>query len=163
MTGCAWAAYSFSWYRLRAGNAASSEGLLKASRSKERKAALLGLGLDCEDGHTRLTKGENFVLYGGSQDTHAAMQETAIKLNEKLGVVASAWKTFRPAIYGKFGGKFTNKGRISCASGYIQKRPSVETSAPRFSQSADGRFFCPAETRSVRVGYHQAKASCHAR
>jgi len=57
---------------------------LKAARSKEKKAALLGLGLDGDDGHTRLTRGENFVLFGGSQDTHAAMQETAIKLNEKL-------------------------------------------------------------------------------
>jgi hypothetical protein len=42
------------------------------------------LGLDGDDGHTRLTRGDNFVLFGGSQETHAAMQETAIKLNEKL-------------------------------------------------------------------------------
>jgi len=51
---------------------------------KKRKAAMLGLGLDAEDGHTRITKGENFVLYGGSQETHEQMQETAIKVNEKL-------------------------------------------------------------------------------
>jgi hypothetical protein len=57
---------------------------LKSSGPKNRKAALLGLGLDADDGHTRLTRGENFVLFGGSQDTHAAMQETAIKLNEQL-------------------------------------------------------------------------------
>ncbi|MES1213151.1 MAG: hypothetical protein ABUL64_01055 [Singulisphaera sp.] len=57
---------------------------MKASRQNKPKAALLGLGLDNEDGHTRLTRGENFVLYGGSQDTHAQMQETAMKLNEKL-------------------------------------------------------------------------------
>lgn len=57
---------------------------MKAARKNERKAALLGLGLDGDDGHTRLTRGDNFVLYGGSQDTHAQMQETAIKLNEKL-------------------------------------------------------------------------------
>jgi hypothetical protein len=57
---------------------------LKSARPKKRDAALLGLGLDGDDGHTRLTRGENFVLFGGSQDTHAAMQETAIKLNEHL-------------------------------------------------------------------------------
>ena len=45
---------------------------------------MLGLGLDGDDGHTRLTRGENFVLYGGSQETHARMQETAIKINEHL-------------------------------------------------------------------------------
>ncbi len=57
---------------------------MKAARSENRKAALLGLGLDAEDGQTRITRGKNFLLYGGSQDTHAVMQETAIKLNEKL-------------------------------------------------------------------------------
>jgi hypothetical protein len=45
---------------------------------------MIGLGLDNDDGHTRLTRGENFVLYGGSQDTHATMQETAVKINERL-------------------------------------------------------------------------------
>ena len=46
---------------------------------------MLGLGLDNDDGHTRLTRGENFVLYGGSYETHAQMQETAVKVNEELG------------------------------------------------------------------------------
>ncbi len=55
-----------------------------ASRVKKRQSALLGLGLDNEDGHTRLTRGENFVLFGGSHDTHSAMQETVIKVNERL-------------------------------------------------------------------------------
>lgn len=48
------------------------------------KSYLLGLGLDCRDGHSRITKGENFRLYGGSEDTHALMQEKAIKFNEHL-------------------------------------------------------------------------------
>jgi hypothetical protein len=50
----------------------------------KRKALLLGLGLDGKDGHVRLTAGPNFRLVGGSQDTHAAMQETAVKFNEEL-------------------------------------------------------------------------------
>lgn len=45
---------------------------------------MLGLGLDGDDGHTRLTRGKNFVLYGGSPETHAQMQETALKVNEQL-------------------------------------------------------------------------------
>lgn len=53
-----------------------------ASRGK--KAILLGLGLDNQDGHTRITRGENFHLVGGSQDTHEQMQEKCIKFNEKL-------------------------------------------------------------------------------
>jgi|ERR1051326_6823830 hypothetical protein len=51
---------------------------------RRKKAVLLGLGLDNKDGHTRITKGENFALFGGSESTHAEMQEKAIKLNEHL-------------------------------------------------------------------------------
>jgi hypothetical protein len=45
---------------------------------------MLGLAFDAEDGQTRITKGDNFLLYGGSQDTHAVMQETVVKINEHL-------------------------------------------------------------------------------
>lgn len=45
---------------------------------------LLGLGLDAKDGHKRITKGENFYLFGGSKTTHSQMQEVAIKFNEEL-------------------------------------------------------------------------------
>ena len=44
---------------------------------------MLGLGLD-SDGHKRLTTGPNFVLMGGSEETHEVMTEKAIKINEKL-------------------------------------------------------------------------------
>jgi hypothetical protein len=55
-----------------------------ADKHKKKKAALiLGLGLD-SDGHKRLTTGPNFALLGGSHDTHEAMTEKAIKINEKL-------------------------------------------------------------------------------
>ena len=53
----------------------------KANPAKQ--ALLLGVGLD-SDGHQRVTTGKNFALVGGSQETHEAMTETAIKLNEKL-------------------------------------------------------------------------------
>ena len=49
------------------------------------KKVLLGLGFDCKDGHVRITKGNNFRLYGGSRETHEVMQEKAIKFNEHLG------------------------------------------------------------------------------
>ena len=45
---------------------------------------MLGIGLDNEDGHKRLTRGDNFLLVGGSEETHEVMQETAIKVNEQL-------------------------------------------------------------------------------
>jgi hypothetical protein len=48
------------------------------------KRFLLGLGFDCKDGIWRVTRGKNFHLFGGSEDTHDEMQEKAIKMNEEL-------------------------------------------------------------------------------
>jgi hypothetical protein len=58
--------------------------MVRASRDEPKSAALLGLAFDNDDGHTRLTRGDNFLLCGGSQRTHAVMQETALKINEHL-------------------------------------------------------------------------------
>ena len=54
------------------------------ANNRVRKAALLGVAFDAEDGQKRLTRGENFVLFGGSEESHAVMQETAVKINERL-------------------------------------------------------------------------------
>lgn len=53
-------------------------------KRKSKIAGIVGVGLDGDDGQTRITRGKNFVLWGGSQDTHTMMQETAIKVNESL-------------------------------------------------------------------------------
>jgi hypothetical protein len=52
-------------------------------RKRKKTALVLGIGLD-SDGHKRLTTGPNFALVGGTQETHDAMTEKAIKINEKL-------------------------------------------------------------------------------
>jgi hypothetical protein len=44
----------------------------------------LGVGLDNQDGHRRLTTSEHFLLLGGSEETHERMQDTAIKFAEAL-------------------------------------------------------------------------------
>lgn len=59
------------------------------SKPKRRKrqpkiGGILGVGLDNEDGHKRITTGEKFVLVGGSQDTHERMTETMVKTFEEL-------------------------------------------------------------------------------
>jgi hypothetical protein len=58
--------------------------MTNAKKKKPRcKAVMLGVGLD-SDGHKRLTTGPNFILAGGSEETHDVMTEKAIKINEKL-------------------------------------------------------------------------------
>ncbi len=51
--------------------------------SRKRKW-ILGVGFDEAQGHKRITKGDNFLLWGGSQETHEVMREKVIKLNEQL-------------------------------------------------------------------------------
>lgn len=48
------------------------------------KAHLLGLGLDHQDGHKRITTAEQFTLVGGSEETHGRMTETVVKTFEVL-------------------------------------------------------------------------------
>jgi len=49
-----------------------------------RQSFLLGIGLDCDDGHRRITRGDGFFLEGGSPETHEHMQETVLKVTERL-------------------------------------------------------------------------------
>lgn len=56
--------------------------LPKKAKTKP-KAVMLGVVLD-GDGHKRVTTGPNFALLGGSAETHEAMVEKAVKINEKL-------------------------------------------------------------------------------
>lgn len=55
----------------------------KPKRQGRQSAIMVGLGLD-SDGHKRVTTGENYVLAGGTEETHQVMTEKAIKINEKL-------------------------------------------------------------------------------
>ena len=52
-------------------------------KKSPRKAVMLGFAMD-SDGHKRVTSGENFLLAGGTQETHEVMTEKVIKINEKL-------------------------------------------------------------------------------
>ena len=51
---------------------------------EQSQSHLLGLGLDCEDGHVRITKSEDFSILGGSEETHENMTETVCKTFENL-------------------------------------------------------------------------------
>ena len=57
---------------------------MSKNRISQREAGLLGLAFDAEDGHKRITRGKNFFLAGGSEETHGVMRETMIKVNENL-------------------------------------------------------------------------------
>lgn len=60
---------------------------MKPKRSPRKKkpqaSLLLGVGLD-GDGEKRITSGRDFLLVGGTEDTHELMVERAVKINEEL-------------------------------------------------------------------------------
>ena len=47
-------------------------------------AGILGLGLDNDDGHKRITTAEQFAIVGGTEETHERMTETLVKTLEEL-------------------------------------------------------------------------------
>lgn len=56
----------------------------KASEKEKEIVGLIGIGLDNQDEHIRLTTGEDYVLYGGSQETHERMVDAVIHVTETL-------------------------------------------------------------------------------
>ncbi|MBL8799898.1 MAG: hypothetical protein JNM56_38810 [Planctomycetia bacterium] len=56
----------------------------RKTKDKPEVLGFLGVGLDNQDGHRRVTRSEHFVLLGGSEETHEKMQETAIRFDEAL-------------------------------------------------------------------------------
>jgi hypothetical protein len=49
-----------------------------------RVAGLLGLAFDNADGLKRITRGKDFFLAGGSEESHGLMRDTIIKVTERL-------------------------------------------------------------------------------
>ena len=60
------------------------------------RAHLLGIGLDNDDGHKRITQAEEFSIVGGSQDTHERMTETVIKTFEDIKTEGKSLATIEP-------------------------------------------------------------------
>jgi hypothetical protein len=53
-------------------------------RPRRLRAALIGLGLDNADDQSRLTRGDQSLIFGGSAETHAEMRETALRMEQEL-------------------------------------------------------------------------------
>ena len=56
----------------------------KKRRPQGQVVGLLGVGIDGDDGESRITQTDHFVLAGGSAETHERMQETAARFEERL-------------------------------------------------------------------------------
>jgi hypothetical protein len=52
--------------------------------NKSQVVGFLGVGLDNQDGHQRLTRNQEFLLIGGSEETHEKLQDLSIRFQESL-------------------------------------------------------------------------------
>ena len=52
-------------------------------RARSSLRVLMGFGLD-SDGHARVTEGEDYVLLGGSENTHGRMQDEVQRFRDVL-------------------------------------------------------------------------------
>ena len=54
---------------------------------------LMGLGLDRDpEGHARITKGDDFLLMGGSGETHKAMQDQVERFQHSLKKLGTSFQ-----------------------------------------------------------------------
>lgn len=54
-------------------------------RANQKKIiGLLGVGFDSEDGHVRITKGENYDVLMGSDESHEYIQQLILKIEREL-------------------------------------------------------------------------------
>ena len=64
--------------------------------NEQNQAHLLGIGLDNDDGHKRITQAEEFSILGGSDETHNRMTETVIKTFEDMKRSGKSLKSVEP-------------------------------------------------------------------
>jgi hypothetical protein len=55
-----------------------------SSRKRKKIIRLLGVGFDAEDGHLRLTKGENYDVLMGSDESHEYLQRLIQNIEAEL-------------------------------------------------------------------------------
>jgi len=63
---------------------------------------LLGVGFDAEDGHVRITKGENHNVLMGSDESHEYLQKLIAKIEAELEVQGLALDDLTPEDFGEF-------------------------------------------------------------
>ncbi|VGO22165.1 hypothetical protein [Pontiella sulfatireligans] len=63
---------------------------------------LLGVGFDAEDGHVRITKGENYDVFMGSGESHEYLQQLIQKIEEELKARGMKLDDLTPKEFGEF-------------------------------------------------------------
>jgi ABC-type branched-subunit amino acid transport system substrate-binding protein len=63
---------------------------------------LLGIGFDTEDGHVRITKGDNYDVLMGSDESHEYIQQLIQKIEDELKAKGLTLEDFSPEEFSTF-------------------------------------------------------------
>ena len=63
---------------------------------------LLGVGFDAEDGHVRITKGEKYDVFMGSDESHEYIQKLIQKIEAELEKRGLSLDDLTPEEFGEF-------------------------------------------------------------
>ncbi len=73
------------------------------STGKQKKIIrLLGVGFDAEDGHVRITKGEKYDVFMGSDESHEYIQKLIQKIEAELEKRGLSLDDLTPEEFGEF-------------------------------------------------------------
>lgn len=70
--------------------------------SQKKIIRLLGVGFDADDGHVRITKGENYDVLMGSDESHEYIQQLIRKIEKELEVRGLGLDDFTPEEFSEF-------------------------------------------------------------
>lgn len=63
---------------------------------------LLGVGFDADDGHVRITKGENYDVLMGSDESHEYIQQLILKIEDALAAHGLSLDELTPEEFQEF-------------------------------------------------------------
>ena len=70
--------------------------------TEKRVVRIVGVGLDKEDEHIRITNGENFDIFLGSKGSHEQMQAWIVRIEEALKKQNRSLQEFTPEEFVEF-------------------------------------------------------------
>ena len=56
----------------------------RKTRVRRKKGLLVGVRLDKGDGHSRVSKGKDFVALGGTKEAHEHLRETVAEISDEV-------------------------------------------------------------------------------
>jgi hypothetical protein len=74
------------------------------TEKRKRIIRLLGVGLDAEDGHIRVTQGKNYDVLMGSEESHEYIQQLIHKIENALKEKNLSLDDFTPNEFSEFVG-----------------------------------------------------------